>query len=92
MMVRHNPLVIWDVVDGEMTLCHTDSGEIFELTETGALIWRACDRSSLETIVESLRKTYCDEDPEKLSKDACGFIRVLEQAGLLEVEHGLSQA
>jgi len=86
MKIRHSSRVIWDVVDGQTTLCDLESGEIFELTETGALIWKACDGSSLEEIVQSLRETYSDAEPERIAADANGFIYTLERAGLVQIE------
>ena len=57
-----NPDVIWDEVDGVLTLCETISGEFFSLNETGALIWKACAaNASFAQIVEQLAMAYPDE-------------------------------
>ena len=90
MKIKHSPHVIWDVVDGETTLCQTDSGELFELTETGALIWSVCHENSFDAIIQHLQAAYSDVDPERLTADVEGFIETLERVSLLEVEQELS--
>jgi hypothetical protein len=85
--IKRNPLVIYDEVDGETVLYHTDSAETFQLNPTGALVWRACDDSVIEVIVECLQAVYPKEDRERLAADVGNFIFSLEEAGLLEVSN-----
>jgi hypothetical protein len=83
--IRHNPQVIWDVVDGVLVLCHTASNAFFELNQTGALVWRMCDGSAVEAIVERLRAAYPHEDRDQVTIDVGNIILALEEARLLEV-------
>jgi Tfp pilus assembly pilus retraction ATPase PilT len=84
-MLRRNPQVIWDVVDGVMVLCHTASNAFFELNQTGALVWSMCDESAVEAIVEHLRGAYPHEDRDQVAIDVRNIILALEEARLLEV-------
>jgi hypothetical protein len=83
--IRHNPQVIWDVVDGVMVLCHTASNAFFELNQTGALVWRLCDGSAVEAVVERLRAAYPYEDRDQVALDIQTIILALEEARLVEV-------
>ena len=85
--IRRSPLVIWDVVDGQTVLCHTDSAEFFQLSPTGAFVWSACDDGTIETIVEFLQAIYPNEDRERLETDVQSFVLFLEKAGLVEVRN-----
>jgi hypothetical protein len=85
MALRHNPEVIWDRVDGEMTLCDTRSGEFYRLNPTGAFIWEACDASQ-EEIVKRLSAAYPDQSRGVLERDVSAMIRSLEAEGLVTME------
>jgi hypothetical protein len=79
-----NPDVIWDEVDGVLTLCETSSGEFFSLNDTGALIWKACAaKASFRQIVEQMADAYSDESTERLQMELCEFILVLRESCLL---------
>ena len=81
--VRH-PLVIWDEVDGVLTLCHTESTELFRLNEVGAVIWQACDGlASVGEWVEQLGKLYPEEGAELLAREVDTFCASLHAAGLI---------
>jgi hypothetical protein len=82
---RHNPQVIWDVVDGVMVLCHTASNTFFELNQTGALVWSMCDGSAVAAVIERLRAAYPHEDRDQVAIDVRNIILALEEARLLEV-------
>ncbi len=88
-ITRHSPLIIWDVVDGQTTLCHTRTGRFFELSGAGALIWTACDGNSVEFIVERLADTYGREHRDQLAADVNTFLSALEKTGLVEVDDSL---
>ena len=93
--IRRNPLVIEDVVDGQIVLCHTGSAELFQLSPTGALVWSACDDGTTDTIdsmVECLQGIYPNEDHGRLVADVLSFVRSLEEAGLFEVRYDSSDA
>jgi hypothetical protein len=86
MNVSVNPEVIWDEVDGVMTLCHTGRVEYFNLNETGGVIWRTCTSlNSVESIMTEVSKIYPDEDPAELRREVDQFLRALEEASLLTV-------
>lgn len=85
--ISRNPLVIWDVVDGQTVLCHTDSAEFSQLNPTGALVWSVCEDVTIEDIVERLQAVYHNEDRERLAADVRSFILSLEEAGLLEIRN-----
>ncbi len=83
--IRRNGQVFWDVVDGVMVLCDTDSTEFFHLNPTGALVWEACNGLSLDDVVGRLQAAYPNEDRERLTKDVAEMIRSLEKAGLVAI-------
>lgn len=79
-----SPDVIWDDVDGVLTLCETVSGELFTFNETGAIIWKACAaNSSFDGILEELTVAYPDEGSDRLTMELNEFIRDLLKSGLL---------
>jgi len=84
--IRRSPQVIWDVVDGVMVLCHTDSAEFFELNPTGAIVWSVCDENIIDDVVERLQEAYPSEDHERLTADVWDLIRSLQEAGLVQLQ------
>lgn len=82
-----NPEVIWDEVDGVVTLCHTGRVEYFHLDETGGVIWRSCAAlNSIESVIAEISRTYPDENTEYLSQEVDQFLHALEDAGLLTLQ------
>ena len=84
--IRRSPQVIWDMIDGVMVLCHTESNEFFELNQTGAIVWSVCDERGLEDVVERIREAYPNEDHDRLTTDVRDLILSLEEASLLEAQ------
>ncbi len=80
--VVRNPRVIWDVVDGVMTLCHLNSTEYYDLNETGAAVWAACD-DTREAIVRRVRERYPDQASSTIDATVHDFLNTLEAAGLI---------
>lgn len=77
--------VIWDRVDGVMTLCHLGTGEFSRLNETGAMLWEACDASTIEELVAFLMVRYPDERKERLAEAVAVFVASLEETELIEL-------
>ncbi|HEY0379562.1 MAG TPA: PqqD family protein [Pyrinomonadaceae bacterium] len=87
MNVTVNPEVIWDEVDGVMTLCHTGRVEYFHLNDTGGVIWQTCTSAdSVEGVAAEVSKIYPEEDPTELRREVDQFLRALEDASLLTIE------
>ena len=82
--MKRNPQVIWDVVDDVMVLCHTGSGEFFDLNETAAFLWSICEDRSMEDLMQSLRAEYPDVDGELIDADCRELIASLEENDFLE--------
>jgi hypothetical protein len=79
-----DPGVIWDEVDGVMTLCHLDTNEHFECNEVGALIWKAFDdRATVDEFVDHLAEIYPEEERAFLAEEVASFMTSLEQARLV---------
>jgi len=77
--------VIWDEVNGVMTLCHTGTVEFFHLDEVGSLIWRACGvKSTIADILKPLAEVYPEEEGNRLMQEINCFVSSLEEARLLE--------
>ena len=77
--------MIWDVVDGETRLCHTDHVQFFTLSPVGAFLWNDCDNTTIEALVELVQKAYPRENQARLAADVECFVSSLEAADLLEV-------
>ena len=81
-----DPEVIWDEVDGVMTLCHLEMNEHFQCNEVGALIWKAFDnRATVEELVEHLAEIYPEEERGFLAEEVASFMASLEQARLVRL-------
>lgn len=80
----HNAEIIFDDVDGVLTLCDTRTSEFFMLNEVGSMIWRVCDEEKeVGEIVERIREAYPEESPEALLREVDEFVVELAEAGLL---------
>ena len=84
--VRRSSYVIWDVVDEAMVLCETRSARFFHLNPTAALVWEACDESTLDGIARHVMAVYPNEDCQRLAADVHTFVHDLHRAGLLEID------
>ena len=84
--IRRSSSVIWDVVDETMVLCETRFARFFHLNQTAALVWEACDESTLDGIARHVMAVYPNEDCQRLAADVHAFVHELHRAGLLEIE------
>ncbi|HEX8860434.1 MAG TPA: PqqD family protein [Actinomycetes bacterium] len=77
--------VIWDRVDGTMTLCHLGTGQLMRLNETGSLLWEACEASTVDELVERLTALYPEESKELVAEAVSAFVVSLAEAELIEL-------
>ena len=84
--IKHNPQVIWDMVDGVMVLYKVDSAELFELNDTGGVMWRVCDEDTLEEAVRRVHQIYPDQDLREIDATVRNFFQSLEAVGLISVQ------
>lgn len=82
--VRRNPHIIWDLVDGVPSFCHTENAELFGMNAIGHFIWEICDGITIDEIVKRLSIIYPDEELERLAPEVRRFILQLEEFGLIE--------
>jgi hypothetical protein len=76
---------MWDVVDGVTVVCDIETGEIFEMNPTAALIWTLCgDQYEVDGIVERVQMVYPNEEPSRIRRD-------VEEALQLLMRHGIVQ-
>jgi Coenzyme PQQ synthesis protein D (PqqD) len=79
-----DPAVLWDVVDGVVTLCDTRSGEVFELNGTAGLLWSRCENTAPEALVALLVALYPTQDVARLHADVESLVLQLTAAALLQ--------
>lgn len=82
-LTRH-PHVIWDLVDGEMVLCHTDSNEFFQTDSIGGQIWENFEEHTIVQMADLIHASHPNSDYKQLRAEIQQFIISLEAAGLLE--------
>jgi hypothetical protein len=76
--------VIWDEIDGVVTLCNTETIDFFKLNEVAGFIWKACcSKCSRSDIIMGLGALYPGERLEKLVEETNTFLSALAEAGLL---------
>jgi hypothetical protein len=80
-----DPAVIWDDVDGVMTLCDVRSGEFYELNATGATIWLACLDADIATVLRVLHAEYPTVEAAQLAADVQAHLTALATHHLLTV-------
>jgi hypothetical protein len=83
-VIRRNNAVIWDVVHGVTTLCHTEKAEFFTLNHTGAAIWDICEGRTLDEIIVEIRARYPNADETKVTTLVPDYVDLLEKEGLIE--------
>lgn len=81
--VHRNEAVIWDVVDGKTTLCHTDTAEFFTINRTGAAIWELCDGRTVDALVAELGSRYPAEHADRVCALVRDYVADLERHGLV---------
>jgi hypothetical protein len=82
--IKRSPDVIWDQIDGVMTLCCTVTGEFFTMNAVGDLIWQVCDECTDAEIVDRVAEVY-DEDRELLEAEVRRFVVSMAEFGLIRV-------
>lgn len=83
--MNYSPNVIWDVVDGKTVLCDKVSANMFELDETGTVIWYWSDGATAELVVKKVQMHYSAADPDVVEEQTLGFLKNLTDAGLLDL-------
>jgi len=74
------------VVDDEMVILNTESGEYFGLDEMGALMWQHFSQDdSIQETFERISAIY-EVESEQLQNDIFTFIQKLENAGLIQIK------
>ena len=76
-LLTPRPEVIWDEVDGVLTICDTASGEMFSLNPTAALIWSAGTDGDAGEVVDRLAAMHPDQDRAALAADVSAFAATL---------------
>jgi len=70
--------------DQSLLLYEKNNGIALPVNESGAVIWELCDgRHTIEEIVEDLALRY-DAPRTQIERDACKFLTVLVDHGLLD--------
>ena len=83
-MIHRNTAVIWDVVNGATTLCHTEKAEFFTVNHTRAAIWDVCEGRTVDQIVAEIRARYPEADETRAATLVRDYIDLLEKEGLVE--------
>lgn len=74
------------MVDDEMVILNTESGEYFGLDEMGALMWQHFSQDdSIQETFERISAIY-EVESEQLQNDIFTFIQKLENAGLIQIK------
>lgn len=76
-------------LDGEAVVLDVNSGHYFGLNEVGARVLKLSERPvSVEQIIKAILEDY-DVGVDTLTADVIGFLREMEEAGLVEVKQGV---
>lgn len=77
--------LVFDRTDEGYVVYNPDTGDFFELNETGEVIWQVMrDWVSLDELVTHLSEAFQVEEPE-LRSDVTAFIDQLQRRALLNV-------
>ncbi len=75
---------VQDLPDGSALLYDTEAAIAYPVTETAALVWRACDGThSVEQIVEKLHAEF-DAPQETIADDVSKLLDDLTSKGLID--------
>lgn len=83
--LSRRPNVIWDDVDGTMTLCDTDTGAFLELNDPGAVVWRLCEGRSVQEIATALHSKHSGVKLHEVYADVEAFTTTLVAGRFLEI-------
>jgi hypothetical protein len=82
-IISKNERVPWRIIEGEAILVKVDSGEVIQLNEVAAEIWRIIDgKRKISEIVDHIQKDF-DVDKEQAEKDTLEFIQSLLNINLV---------
>jgi len=74
------------VVDDEMVILNTESGEYFGLDEMGALMWQHFSQDdSIQETFDRISDIY-EVESAQLQNDIFTFIQKLENVGLIQIK------
>ncbi len=83
------PLVVSETIDGEAIIMHHGTGEYFDATGSGALIWEAIEHNATPAaIAAQLASTY-GLDPDHAAASTGAFLALLDQHGLTRPVDGV---
>ena len=82
--VGHHPDVIWDAIDGAVTVCHTGTGAFYRLNDSAAVIWEALGEGTADAAVRALQNTYPELDLATAQRVVADFISSMQAAGLID--------
>ncbi len=77
-----NPLVVFQLVDGQAVLVNPERGKVQVINEVGARIWEGID--GLRTVAQ-IAELICQEfevQPAQAQTDVLNFLRLLAEKGL----------
>ena len=81
---RRDNVHIQDLPDGSALLYDTESTTAYPITESAAVVWRACDgECGVEAIIDQLEARY-EAPRETIVSDVNSLIEDLTSKGLLE--------
>lgn len=74
---KRNEAIKWRELGNEGILLHPGSGDFFQVSETGLIIWQQLDgQKSIEEIIKDLALHF-DASYEELARDAIEFMEEL---------------
>jgi hypothetical protein len=83
--VKVNPSAVYAELEDGAVILNVDTGTYFGLDRVGSRIWALVgDGSTTEAIVDQLEREYA-ADRTRLQEDVAGYLRLLEDKGLLKV-------
>lgn len=83
-VIHRNDAVVWDVVNGMTTLCHTGTAEFFTLNQTGALIWELCEGRTVDELIAEIGSRYPAADGKSIGAPIRDYLVQLEKEGLVD--------
>ena len=76
-VISKNTKVPWRIIEGEAVLVKVDSGEVVQLNEVAAEIWRVIDgNKTIAEIVDHIHGLF-EVDRKQVKKDALEFVQSL---------------
>lgn len=82
-VILKNAKVPWRIIEGEAVLVKVESGEVIQLNEVAAEIWRVIDgNKTISEIVDYIHGLF-EVDKEQAKKDALEFVQSLLDKNLV---------